>query len=214
MSSSSQGGRPDRVAAWAFLLALFLILVAATTSRGETGGAPLPAVPAPSQPAVDAQLGERVLSEGAEGPDVRTLQLILAARDYGRLARTGVFDARTTAAVKEFQREAGLAPDGVVGPQTRPKLVALMRLRRATWYGPGLYGNRTACGAKLRRSTRGVAHRSLPCGTPVTFYHRGRFVTARVIDRGPFRRGVEWDLTAATARALGMASTSRLRTIH
>ena len=89
-----------------------------------------------------------------------------------------------------------------------------MRLRRATWYGPGLYGNRTACGAKLRRSTLGVAHRSLPCGTPVTFYHRGRFVTVTVIDRGPFRRGVQWDLTAATARALGMASTSRLRAIH
>jgi hypothetical protein len=215
MSSSSQGGRPDRVAAWAFGLAVFLILVAATTSRGETGGAPLPPPPAPPQPAaVDAQLGERVLSEGAEGPDVRTLKSILTARGYGSLARNGRFDAPTTAAVQKFQREAGLAPDGVVGPQTRPKLVALMRLRRATWYGPGLYGNRTACGARLRRSTRGVAHRTLPCGTPVTFYHRGRFVTVSVIDRGPFRRGVEWDLTAAAAKALGMASTSRLRTIH
>jgi putative peptidoglycan binding protein/rare lipoprotein A (RlpA)-like double-psi beta-barrel protein len=206
--------RPDRVAAWAFLLALFMILVAATTSRGESGGAPLPAPPAVPQPAVDAQLGERVLSEGAAGPDVRILQSILAARGYGRLDRTGVFDAPTTAAVEKFQREAGLTPDGVVGPETRPKLVALMRLRRATWYGPGLFGNRTACGAKLRRSTLGVAHRSLPCGTPVTFYHRGRFVTVKVIDRGPFRHGVQWDLTAAAARALGMASTSRLRTIH
>jgi hypothetical protein len=202
------------VAAWAFLMALFLILVAATTSRGETGGTPLPPVPAPLQPAADAQLGERVLREGAQGPDVRTLQSILIARGYGRIARTGTFDARTTAAVKVFQREAGLAPDGAVGPQTRPKLVALMRLRRATWYGPGLYGNRTACGAKLTRSTLGVAHRRLPCGTRVTFYHQGRFVTVKVIDRGPFRRGVQWDLTAATARALGMASTSRLRTIH
>jgi hypothetical protein len=206
--------RPDRVAAWAFLLALFMILVAATTSRGESGGAPLPPAPAPPQPVADAQLGERVLREGAQGPDVRTLQSILTARGYGRIPRTGVFDARTTAAVKTFQREAGLAPDGAVGPQTRPKLVALMRLRRATWYGPGLYGNRTACGARLRRSTLGVAHRTLPCGTPVTFYHRGRFVTVSVIDRGPFRRGVQWDLTAATARALGMASSSRLRTIH
>jgi hypothetical protein len=205
--------RPDRVAAWAFLLALFLILVAATTSRGETGGAPLPVAPAPA-PAVDAQLGERELREGAAGPDVRTLQSILTARGYGRLARTGVFDARTTAVVKKFQHEAGLVPDGVVGPQTRPKLVALMRLRRATWYGPGLYGNRTACGAKLRRSTLGVAHKTLPCGTPVTFYRGGRFVTVKVIDRGPFRRGVQWDLTAAAARALGMASTSRLRAIH
>lgn len=211
--SSSPGGRPDRVAAWAFVLAVFLILVAATTSRGESGGA---AVPEPSlEPgAAEAQLGERLLSAGSEGPDVRTLQAILDARDYGSLEVSGRFDAATAAAVRRFQREAGLAIDGVVGPQTRPALVALMRLRRATWYGPGLYGNRTACGRKLRRSTLGVAHRTLPCGTPVTFYRRGRFVTVRVIDRGPFRRGVQWDLTAATARALRMAATSRLRAIH
>jgi hypothetical protein len=215
--NSSQGGRPDRVAAWAFVMAVFLILVAATTSRGESGGAAIPqpaAQPAPGPDATTTQLGERELSEGSEGPDVRTLQSILEARSYGPLEVTGRFDAATAAAVRRFQREAGLQADGVVGPQTRPKLLALMRLRRATWYGPGLYGNRTACGARLRRPTLGVAHRTLPCGTPVTFYHRGRFVTVSVIDRGPFARGVEWDLTAAAAKALGMAATSRLRTIH
>ena len=89
-----------------------------------------------------------------------------------------------------------------------------MRYRRATWYGPGLYGNRTACGKRLRRGTLGVAHKSLPCGTPVTFYRGGRFVTVPVIDRGPFRHGVAWDLTAAAAHRLGMASTTRLRSIH
>jgi peptidoglycan hydrolase-like protein with peptidoglycan-binding domain len=193
-------------------MAVFLILVAATTSRGDSGGASAPAA-APGSVAT-AQLGERELGEGSEGPDVRTLQSILEARDYGPLEVNGRFDAATAAAVKRFQREAGLQPDGVVGPQTRPALLARMRVRRATWYGPGLYGNRTACGGRLRRSTLGVAHRSLPCGTRVTFYHAGRFVTVPVIDRGPFRRGVEWDLTAAAARALGMAATSRLRAVH
>jgi rare lipoprotein A (peptidoglycan hydrolase) len=197
-------------------MAVFLILVAATTSRSETGGASAPELPAPApeRTAAKAQLGERTLSEGSEGPDVRTLQSILSARGYGDVETTGRFDSATAGSVRRFQGEAGLQTDGVVGPQTRPKLLALMRLRRATWYGPGLYGNRTACGQTLRRSTLGVAHRTLPCGTPVTFYHRGRFVTVSVIDRGPFRSGVEWDLTAATAKALGMAATSRLRTIH
>jgi rare lipoprotein A (peptidoglycan hydrolase) len=197
-------------------MAVFLILVAATTSRGESGGASVPEspAPAPERTAAKAQLGERMLSEGSEGPDVRTLQSILNARGYGDVEATGRFDSATAAAVRRFQSEAGLQTDGVVGPQTRPKLLALMRVRRATWYGPGLYGNRTACGQRLRRSTLGVAHRTLPCGTPVTFYHRGRFVTVSVIDRGPFRSGVEWDLTSAAARALGMAATSRLRTIH
>jgi Putative peptidoglycan binding domain/Lytic transglycolase len=214
--NSSLGGRPDRVAAWAFAMAVFLILVAATTARGESGGAsvPRPPAPGPERTATKAQLGERTLSEGSEGPDVGTLQSILSARGYGDIETTGRFDAATASAVRRFQSEAGLQTDGVVGPQTRPKLLALMRLRRATWYGPGLYGNRTACGQTLRRSTLGVAHRTLPCGTPVTFYHRGRFVTVTVIDRGPFRSGVEWDLTAAAAKSLGMAATSRLRTIH
>ena len=206
--------RPDRVAAWAFALGIFLILVAATTSRGESGGAAVPP-PAPA-PATgeQAQLGERTLREGSAGPDVETLQAILRARGYGPLERTGTFDGPTSVAVKRFQREAGLQDDGVVGPQTRPKLVALMRLGKATWYGPGLYGNRTACGKRLRPGTLGVAHKTLPCGTRVTFYRGGRFVTLPVIDRGPFRQGVAWDLTAAAARQLGMATTSRLRSIH
>ena len=206
--------RPDRVAAWAFALGVFLILVAATTSRGESGGATAPPpAPAPAT-AEQAQLGERTLSEGSAGPDVETLQAILRARGYGPLERSGTFDGLTSVAVKRFQREAGLQQDGVVGPQTRPKLVALMRLGKATWYGPGLYGNRTACGKRLRPGTLGVAHKTLPCGTRVTFYRGGRFVTLPVIDRGPFRRGVAWDLTAAAARRLGMANTSRLRSIH
>ncbi len=209
--------RPDRVALWAFGLGIFLILVAATTSNGQSGGVDLPAPPAakaPAPEAVEAELGERTLGSGAAGPDVATLQSILEARRYGPLKVTGTFDASTEAAVKRFQQEAGLEVDGVVGPQTRPRLVALMRSAKATWYGPGLYGNRTACGKRLRPRTLGVAHKSLPCGTPVTFYRAGRFVTVPVIDRGPFRSGVAWDLTAATARKLGMVSTGRLRSIH
>ena len=206
--------RPDRVAAWALLLGIFLILLAATTSRGDTGGSQVPTPPAATPDAGNAELGERLLREGSTGPDVRTLQAILRARSYGDLKLTGLFDATTAAAVKRFQQEAGLTVDGIVGPQTRPALLALMRYRRATWYGPGLYGNRTACGQRLRRATLGVAHKRLPCGTSVTFYRGGRFITVPVIDRGPFRRGVAWDLTAAAARKLGMGSTTRLRSTH
>ena len=83
--------------------------------------------------------------------------------------------------------------------------------KAATWYGPGLYGNEMACGGKLTRNTFGVAHKSLPCGTKVTIAHGGRIVIARVVDRGPFTKGVEYDLTAHTAEALRMSSTSEIR---
>lgn len=77
-----------------------------------------------------------------------------------------------------------------------------MRWAGATWYGPGLYGNSTACGQVLRPHTMGVAHRSLPCGTAVKFVYRGRAIVTRVIDRGPYSFGNAWDLTHAAARAL------------
>jgi rare lipoprotein A len=74
----------------------------------------------------------------------------------------------------------------------------------ATWYD--LSGRRTACGVRLRHSTIGVAHRTLPCGTKVTLKYRGRYVRAKVIDRGPYSRGVRWDLTKRTADKLHLTS--------
>jgi rare lipoprotein A len=72
----------------------------------------------------------------------------------------------------------------------------------ASWYGPGLYGNRLGCGGTLTPRTLGVAHKTLPCGSKVTLRHRGRSVTVRVIDRGPYVVGREFDLTERTARRL------------
>ena len=85
------------------------------------------------------------------------------------------------------------------------------RVFKATWYGPGLYGNRTACGQRLTRATLGVAHKRLRCGTRVAIAYRGKTVVVPVIDRGPFARGIEYDLTYATAKRLGMTQTSRVR---
>ena len=88
-----------------------------------------------------------------------------------------------------------------------------LRWRRhvATWYGPGLFGNRTACGQRLSRRTVGVAHRSLPCGTRVVIRYRDRFLRTRVLDRGPFAHGATWDLTRAAARQLQLLETDRVR---
>jgi hypothetical protein len=77
----------------------------------------------------------------------------------------------------------------------------------ASWYGPGLYGNRTACGQRLTRRTMGVANRKLPCGTRVAFRFHNTVVRTTVIDRGPYANGASWDLTRATADALGFTET-------
>jgi rare lipoprotein A len=91
--------------------------------------------------------------------------------------------------------------------RSRTRQINAYRAAAASYYGPGLYGNSTACGKTLTPSTVGVANKSLPCGTKVTFRYRGRTVRARVIDRGPFAGNREWDLTAALKAKLGFGST-------
>jgi hypothetical protein len=81
----------------------------------------------------------------------------------------------------------------------------------ASWYGPGLYGHKTACGQILRATTIGVAHRNLPCGTMVKFVYEGNAVIAPVIDRGPFVKGRAWDLTAAASEALEFKGVGMVR---
>jgi rare lipoprotein A len=110
-----------------------------------------------------------------------------------RLRRTGSTRVRV--------RVAG-APGVLPGKRAIGRL-NVYRYAQASWYGPGLYGNPLGCGGTLYAGRLGVAHKSLPCGTMVTFKHGRRSVRVPVIDRGPYVGGREYDLTAATARRLG-----------
>jgi rare lipoprotein A (peptidoglycan hydrolase) len=64
------------------------------------------------------------------------------------------------------------------------------------------YGLGIACGGVLHVAQLGVANKTLPCGTMVTFVYGGRAIRVPVIDRGPYIAGRVWDLTGATAEAL------------
>ena len=86
-----------------------------------------------------------------------------------------------------------------------------MRSAGATWYGPGLYGNHTACGQTLRADTVGVAHRTLPCGTVLKFAYHGHQLVTQVIDRGPYTKGNDFDLTNGARRALGFEGVDQVR---
>ncbi len=86
-----------------------------------------------------------------------------------------------------------------------------MRSAGATWYGPGLYGNGTACGQTLRPGTIGVAHRTLPCGTTVKLTYHGQSLVTRVIDRGPYTPGNDFDLTNGARLALGFEGVGQVR---
>jgi rare lipoprotein A (peptidoglycan hydrolase) len=72
------------------------------------------------------------------------------------------------------------------------------------------YGLGLACGGVLGRDQLGVAHKTAPCGTLITFVYGGRAITVPVIDRGPYIAGREWDLTGATAAALGFPGLGQI----
>jgi rare lipoprotein A len=81
--------------------------------------------------------------------------------------------------------------------------VIVYRPSVASWYGDkSQWGSTTACGQVLHKNTLGVANKTLPCGTQVAFYYEGRTITVPVIDRGPYVRGRDWDLTRAAATLL------------
>ena len=166
---------------------------------------------------LDVRAGTRTAVRGRIAAGGDTLKGLLVSLQVKREGRWKPIDRdRTTRRGRYVLRErvarTGSAPlrvrvaavPGVVTSETRR--VGTLRVYRwayASWYGPGLYGNRTACGQTLGYSTLGVAHKSLPCGAKVTFKKGAREVTVRVIDRGPYVGGREYDLTAATARRLG-----------
>jgi rare lipoprotein A (peptidoglycan hydrolase) len=81
-----------------------------------------------------------------------------------------------------------------------------------SWYGPGFYGHRTACGYAYTRGILGVAHRTLPCGTLVTFRNpaNGRTITVPVIDRGPYVSGRQWDMSGGLCTYLGHCYTGSI----
>jgi rare lipoprotein A (RlpA)-like double-psi beta-barrel protein/putative peptidoglycan binding protein len=194
--------RPDRIALWAVGIAIVGMIAAATSAHANGGGTGI------SPSCSDAGFGSRALRIGDCGNDVKTLHWIMKADSYG-VSLNKKFDDATQGEVTAFQQQSDLSQNGVVGKRTRKALVKTMTKSRATWYG--MLHSQTACGVTLHRSTIGVAHRSLPCGTKVALKYGSHYVLARVVDRGPYTKGVRWDLTQGAAEALHFTGSDEIR---
>lgn len=217
------------------LTLLLAVLVAAPAAAQEaTGGAAAPEGPDRSRVVVvsdgaftvaareDALLGRVSAFRGTvddrnNGRTLTVERYDAADGAWKAAARTtveadGRFVARwRTDRVGRFRLRAVVASSSARAASASPELaVTVYRPGRSTWYGPGFYGRRTACGQKLTRDLQGVAHKRLPCGTRVAILYRGRRVTVPVVDRGPYRKRTRWDLTAATARSLGFDGVDRI----
>ena len=181
--------RPRRVVAIAALTAVFASVVIPGVAGSETPGR------------------EQQLADGAFAP-------VMIDPQGGMSTTTLTFDPDPNSA-------APLEPNGSIG-DPQPIASALPRPITAappapvivagpwhfdqelSWYGPNFYGQHTACGQILTTTLLGVAHRTLPCGTLITFKNpvNGRTITVPVVDRGPYVSGRQWDLTYATCHYL------------
>lgn len=100
-----------------FDMVAFRADVAAIMSGVTPTPPPIPAVE--PKPAKAGASPRPTLRRGSSDPTVRQLEGQL------ELPTTGIFDARLEAAVREFQRDAGLVPDGIFGPKSWRALDAL-----------------------------------------------------------------------------------------
>ena len=199
----------------------------ATAAAQSTGGTTAP----PPQPASDvalvaspqALLGREAtltgtVSRSARGRVLRVQRFDEAARRWRSEARTvvgrkGRYRVRWSPTVLGQQRLRATLQRRRSASVTSASPEVSVRVYKpgmATWYGPGLYGNTTACGQELTRELVGVAHKTLPCGTMVEVSYRGASIVVPVVDRGPYSKGRTWDLTSAAAEQLGFTETARI----
>jgi rare lipoprotein A len=210
---------------------MVLILPLAASASPSRDGANGVAKRKPATPAARAAQPDRA------GSHRRNRQLALqaepaeAAQRAALGRRSGWLEGRKRA-VQDLKAGANARPSG---PETdapipadlpehltkRPAVtVAKDRLKvvkvlntRATWYGPGFHGKRTASGERFSRHAMTLASRHLPMGTRVRVVnpYTGKAAVARVNDRGPFRGGSTADLSQALARKIGLSSSGKVR---
>jgi peptidoglycan hydrolase-like protein with peptidoglycan-binding domain len=96
-----------------------------TQPRADTPAQPQPNTPQQPNATIPANLAasEGILQQGSTGPDVAKLQTALNNQGYrgpdGQpIPTNGTFDAATTHALKAFERDNGMDPNGIAGPKT------------------------------------------------------------------------------------------------
>ena len=168
-----------------------------------------------------AILGRPIVARGTM-PGAARRQVILQRLDLrrgwrnvarGRIRTTDRFELRWRANRSgRVSLRAILARRGRAAASGAPPIARLTVYRPAlaTYYGPGFFGRQTACGQVLTPDMHGVAHKRLPCGTRVAITYAGRAIVVPVIDRGPFNGNYSWDLTQATADALGFTGAGEI----
>jgi peptidoglycan lytic transglycosylase len=208
---------------------------AAMPARAQTGGVTIPQPVAPTTGGTGyGEAGTRAIRVAPTAlrnqivyvrgtlPGARRRRVILQRLDAqgawrnerrGRVRSNERFRISWRAHVSGRQSLRVVLARGGSGSRTRTAPVAkisVYRRAKATYFGPGLYGRKTACGQTLTPALVGVAHKTLKCGTLVALFYKRREILAPVVDRGPFNGDYALDLTAAAAQLLAFTASGEI----
>lgn len=122
---------------------------------------------------------------------VRSLKKIFMAAALGLTVLATPVQAGTS---HDIRQKAPAACDG-----------GEVKAGKASWYGPGFHGRKTANGEKFNMYAMTAAHKTLKLGTriKVTNEDNGEELIVRVNDRGPYVKGRVLDLSRGAAEKLG-----------
>ena len=102
---------------------------------------------------------------------------------------------KKTVKVEKVVEPVAIAPDTVI--VETGKFVFFKKDAHASYYHDKFNGKKTASGKRFDNNKLSAAHRKFPFGTKlrITNESNGKSVIVEVIDRGPFARGREIDLS-------------------
>lgn len=129
-----------------------------------------------------------------------------------RFLRNGAAGFSRVVLVSALALTAGIPDDASAGERrtvAASRMVDGKQVGKASWYGPGFHGRKTASGQPFDQYQLTAAHPRLPLGTRarVTNLHNGKAVEVTINDRGPHGGGRIIDVSRAAAQRLAMRGT-------
>ena len=144
------------------------------------------------------------LSRAKLGSSLKRLQLGIPSLGQRALSRGCVMQRTRMLNSTFFMRLTRLASFFLAAGLLSGAPAQARQCGQASWYGPGLYGNKTANGETFRPGTMTAAHPYLPLGSWVRVVNRdnGLIADVRINDRGPYVGGRIIDLGHGSAQRL------------
>ena len=153
---------------------------------------------------VGGEVGNRIVDVRLENTNLHATVRMLMTEIIEQRVEMAAFEAEVASLTAEIRRSGMEGSKPAPSPAPVPAVTMTgWQSGKASWYGPGLYGNKTADGTVLTTATVCVAHKTLPLGTRIAVRYRGRTVETIVRDRGPYVAGRTLDLSHALAEQLG-----------